>query len=1216
MANTADREVWLNFLDEVDEYLNTIESVLIGIAETGVDPQQMDAALRAAHTIKGIGSMIECPSMSQLAHRFEDSLKIVKVRRSSVQLDTALEILLLQGLDSVRQISTLHRQGSSITESWLSANAYPRFDKLHSRLGDIQPSEELALLAEESEDNTAVIMFGTEVEVLLERLQSILDLPESPCLREELEMMVEELHDLGKMLQLDRFISLCESIYQYLIVASPEHIEPLAQQSLEIWQRSQALVLVGQLDKLPTELVFSPSSVEEFSFDIERQDSDILEAISSSPFFTEDGSDVEPPDETFSAQDIADEDTLEPELVDFEPVEAVEPTASEVSDTPDVPASDVPVSDISDIPDISDTPDISELETLELETEVDAVISDNSATVMGEGLFSESIETVNGDFVESSDDFIDTVTDITNAILKETAALGHQLDEAAPMEDVKEEVAEVERVEEEDAIADSAENTAVNPLNEIDLAELEAAIENFDPDSFQFYPPVSAKTEPFSATDNGPQGVADEDIVLEPEPQIHQSASFSDGRTKAEVEEFEELFVEPVEASTNSAQKLSENTVRVPLKLLTQLNDLFGELIIQRNTMNSRLDQMEDLITLFSKRMVNLEVTNTELQAFCNQMAVDTSVPVLNGTNGSAANHDAGPARNSIALSGTVATLEQAFDTLELDRYSELHLLSQDQRETLVQLREVTSDVKLNVREVKQASSNLNRTAKALQVNVTRARMLPLSDVVERFPRTVRDLSLEYGKTVDLKISGGGTLIDRFVAVQLRDPLMHLLRNAFDHGIEDPDTRQAQGKPPQGTIEIKAVHRGSQTLISISDDGTGINLTKIRARACQMGLTDEILDSMSQSELLGMIFEPGFSTATQVTNLSGRGIGMDVVRTNLEQIRSEVKVDTQPGLGTTFTISVPFTLSIMRVLLVESGGMRLAFPTNGIEEMIRLSTVQVFDSPEQKVINWDGLTVPLIHLDQWLKFQCPRRSPATENAPIINEPSVLIIGRDDQLSGIHIERFWGEREVVIRQVENVINLPPGFNGCTILEDGHVVPLADPTQLLDWIDNDDVKETISHNPLRWQQLLQSGPEQEAHQPLALPQAQQTNILVVDDSINMRQLLRTTLEQAGYGVEQGKDGQDAVDQLSSGLSVDAIVCDIEMPRLDGYGVLAEIKADAMLKHLPIIMLTSRGSDKHRQLAMRLGAEAYITKPYQDHELLQMLEQVLQQQPLTAQ
>ncbi|NEQ51310.1 MAG: hybrid sensor histidine kinase/response regulator, partial [Leptolyngbya sp. SIO3F4] len=292
MANTADREVWLNFLDEVDEYLNTIESALLGIAEKGVDPQQMDAVLRSAHTIKGIGSMIECPSMTQLAHRFEDSLKIVKVRRSSIQIDPALEMRLLKGLDSIRQISSLHRQASPITEEWLNTHAYPHFDKLHDRLGDIQPSDELALLAEESEDNTAVIMFGTEVEELLGRLQAVLDRPGTPCLREELELMVEELHDLGKMLQLDAFISLCESIYQQLILASPEQIDPLARQALDIWQRAQALVMVGKMDKLPTKLEFIHEQSSNFAAaDIVSDES--LESIASSTFFSEDEPEIE-----------------------------------------------------------------------------------------------------------------------------------------------------------------------------------------------------------------------------------------------------------------------------------------------------------------------------------------------------------------------------------------------------------------------------------------------------------------------------------------------------------------------------------------------------------------------------------------------------------------------------------------------------------------------------------------------------------------------------------------------------------------------------------------------------------------------------------------------------------------------------------------------------------------------------------------------------------
>ncbi|MEM6253107.1 MAG: response regulator [Cyanobacteria bacterium P01_D01_bin.156] len=1150
MANAADREVWLNFLDEVDEYLNTIESVLLELSEKGVNPQQLDAALRAVHTIKGIGSMIECPSMSQLAHRFEDSLKIVKARRSRLQIDAALEILLLQGLDSLRQISALHRQALPITESWLAELAHPIFEKLRERLGDLQPSDELALLADESEDDTTVVMFSTEVEELLGRLNLVLTTPGRPCLREELEIMVEELQDLGRMLQLEAFIKLCESIHQQLMAAAPNQIDTVAQHALELWQRSQALVMVGKIDKLPTQV----------EINLEQWVDNGAEASTTGAEITDDNLEnlfSSPEDSAF-------------EIPDFSMFLGEEEVASERVDTPVWETSEAnhlvfePSEEAS-----AEADSVSEFEVVEEQT---SSLSDEDAV---ESLtIAESIE------ILPPENFSDADLD---------------------WEQIK--TAEVEN------------SATQETIDDVNLTGFEAAIENLDPADFQLEEPVLSDAIAHESEEH-----ISEKLVLGPQPDHSEP--------EAELEDFVELHVEPLEA-VKQTQELQENTtVRVPIKLLNQLNDLFGELIIQRNTMNSRLDQMEDLMNLFAKRMESLESTNAELQVFCDQLSVDTSIPSLEKvSNGKlvssleASLHSPSAffskersSRPSI-LPDTSATAEHTFDTLELDRYSDLHLLSQDQRETLLQLREVTSDVKLNMREIKQASGNLNRTAKSLQINVTRARMRPLSDIVERFPRTVRELSLQYGKTANLKIAGGATLIDRFVALHLRDPLMHLLRNAFDHGIEATEVRQSQGKPSQGTIEIRAMHRGSQTLISISDDGAGINLDKIRARAQQLGLTDEVLDSLSQSELLGMIFEPGFSTADKVTDLSGRGIGMDVVRNNLEKIRSEIKVDTQAGAGTTFTISVPFTLSIVRVLLVESGGMRLAFPTDSVEEMIRFNSVQVFDSAEQQVIDWEGLTVPLINLDKWLEFRGPLRSLSAETTPIINEPSILIIRQGERLSGIYIDRFWGEREVVIRQVENVISLPTGFNGCTILEDGHVVPLADAAKLLEWIDHGKSQKRVQRSPKNWQHLLQTAADNDITQPLALPQIQQINVMVVDDSINMRQLLRTTLEQAGYGVEQGKDGQDAVDQLSGGLSVDAIVCDIEMPRLDGYGVLAEVKADPSLKELPIIMLTSRGSDKHRQLAMRLGASAYITKPYQDHELLQMLERVIQQQPATS-
>jgi chemosensory pili system protein ChpA (sensor histidine kinase/response regulator) len=480
----------------------------------------------------------------------------------------------------------------------------------------------------------------------------------------------------------------------------------------------------------------------------------------------------------------------------------------------------------------------------------------------------------------------------------------------------------------------------------------------------------------------------------------------------------------------------------------------------------------------------------------------------------------------------------------------------------------------------------------------------------------LRDLSLQYGKLVELKVYGKGTLIDRSILEALSDPLMHLVRNAFDHGIEDPATRQAQGKPRSAVIEIKAAHRGNQTIISVSDDGNGINLNKIRARAEAMGLDAGLLAAASEDELLSLIFEPGFSTADKVTALSGRGVGMDVVRNNLKLIRGDIRVDTAPGRGTTFTLTVPFTLSVARVLLVESNGMLLAFPTDVIEEMLLLHPEQVLTTPGSEVLNWEGEMVPLTRLGTWLKFYCPRRHSVLEGVPSISEPTVLMISQGDQLQGLQVDRCWGEREVAIRQVEGSIALPPGMSSACVLGDGKVVPLVDVGELLRWIASSSRKGDAGLGTGDWGWLPQDAyPNSVPSCPSLVPSFQQVSevtqkdiILVVDDSINVRRFLALALEKAGYLVEQAKDGQDAVEKLLGGLHCCAVICDIEMPRLDGYGFLARIKSEPAFDDLPIAMLTSRTGDKHRQLAMTLGAAAYFSKPYNEQELLRTMKQLI--------
>ncbi|WP_053081678.1 hybrid sensor histidine kinase/response regulator, partial [Crocosphaera watsonii] len=613
-----------------------------------------------------------------------------------------------------------------------------------------------------------------------------------------------------------------------------------------------------------------------------------------------------------------------------------------------------------------------------------------------------------------------------------------------------------------------------------------------------------------------------------------------------------EDFIVPTTSQKIDTPKPQENeTIRVPVKQLETLSDMFGELTIERNGLNLQLQRLRQLIGLLGDRIQTLESSNQQLRN-----SYDRITP------------------QGEKQRERISTLLEGFDSLEMDSYNDLHLVSQDMMDTVVQLREVTSDLQLNLEDTESSSRAFSRTSKQMQTTITQLRMCPISDLLDRFPRGLREMEIQYGKKVDLKIRGGTTLVDRAVLEALNEPLLHLLRNAFDHGIESPDIRQEKGKPERGTIIITAAYRGNKTVITVEDDGGGINVDKIRSKALEMGVSEADLQESSKKELLDLIFEPGFSTASQVTDLSGRGVGMDVVHTNLESIQGDIQVNTQPGKGTMFTITVPFTLSVVRVLLVETAGMLLAFPNTVIEEMVCLNPEMLMNGIGQDVLNWDGYLVPIISLKQWFNFPRPAYVAHTEVIPVIDQPTVLMVAQGENYVGIQIDRYWGEQEVTIRQVEGSVGMPKGFAGCTILGDGRVVPLVDITALLHWLNDD--------------------PSQSSFTPKLAPTTTDfletfadhhtSTIMVVDDSINVRRFLALTLEKAGYRVEQAKDGQDALEKLQGGLgsTVQLVISDIEMPRLDGYGFLSHLKSDLVCQHLPVIMLTSRSGNKHRQLA----------------------------------
>ncbi len=635
-----------------------------------------------------------------------------------------------------------------------------------------------------------------------------------------------------------------------------------------------------------------------------------------------------------------------------------------------------------------------------------------------------------------------------------------------------------------------------------------------------------------------------------------------------------------------------ENTIRVSVAQLEDLGDLFGELTIERNGLNLELQSLRHLFNYLRQKIRNLEKVNLQLRTLYDQNTFPSfqSPDLVNSTN-------------------SMLSASPSFDLLEMDRYSNLHLVSGEMMENIVQIQELTNDLEIHLAETEKINRELTRTSKLMQTNLTQVRMRPISDLLRRFPRALRDMELQYGKQVELKIKGGSTLLEKGVLETLNDPLLHLMRNAFDHGIETPEIRRKLGKPETGTIEISAAYRGNQTFITIRDDGKGIDLEKLRGKAKQMGLDEEDLSQVSEKELLDLIFEPGFSTAEQVTDLSGRGVGMDVVRRNIEQIRGEIFVETKHGMGTTFTLSVPFTLSVVRVLLVESEKMLLAFPSNAVEEVCLLDPEIIVQSAGQEFLKWEDSMVRLVRLGQWLNFAHSAPTLETEAIPVITQPTLLMIERENHVVGLQVDRYWGEQEVTIRQVEGNLKLPPGFTGCTILGDGRVVPLIDSLELLNWIDGGSSQHVSSS------QLSESLISSVAQEPEVSSSTKQ-RIMVVDDSINVRRFLALTLTKANYQVEQAKDGQDALEKLQEGLPIEVIICDIEMPRLDGYGFLAHVKSDPDFKHIPVMMLTSRSGEKHRKMAMNLGATAYFSKPFQEKELLNTIQELVKKSELIYQ
>jgi two-component system chemotaxis sensor kinase CheA len=486
----------------------------------------------------------------------------------------------------------------------------------------------------------------------------------------------------------------------------------------------------------------------------------------------------------------------------------------------------------------------------------------------------------------------------------------------------------------------------------------------------------------------------------------------------------------------------------------------------------------------------------------------------------------------------------------------------------------------------KDYADDLSRTSivvNDLQQQAMRLRMLPVQTVFQAFPRAVRDLARSFKKDVDLYMDGADTELDKKVLEEINDPLVHIMRNAVDHGIESQEARVAAGKPAKGTITMAARQEGDHIVIEVSDDGGGIDPDQVRAAAVRKGyISESEAKSLSDREATYLIFEKGFSTSAIITEISGRGVGMDVVREFIvEKLKGSLDVQSELGKGTTFRLTIPLTLAIIRALMIRVGDAVFAMPTASIEETLRIDPSEIIKVEGREVIRRQRRTVPLVRLSDILDV--PANGSEGTKIPIAT------VGFSGHRMGFIVDALVGEQQIVIKPLGSHLQKVDNVAGVTILGAGEVVPILNVPDLMD-----NARHRASRKSGAVKEKERTGPRK---------------ILICEDSFTTRELERSIFEAAGYEVEVAMDGAMGLAKLREGLEVDAVVSDVQMPNMTGFELTRAIKSDANLQEIPVIIVTSLERDEEKAEGIDAGADAYITKSvFNQDTLLDTVERLI--------
>jgi len=1190
LAADADPEIVEIFIEEAEEALASLAGVIPAWSvEPGVDDVLADIR-RVMHTMKGSGRMAGAVLTGEYAWSMENLLN--RVIEGSVGLNGEVIELVIRSPEMIRMLVDQIRTGSGdaevingiivdadrLVQGGVAAvneeAAEPAGDMESQKPGDLECEDPSMRDGSGSDSDPALLqIYVKETRDILGTLETALN--DDPASQEISEPVYRALHTLsgisesagvptiGKLaLELDRYFS---ALYRTQREAPKEALELL---------RDSIGVISDELEQV--------SGTSSASGRVEQ----LCMRLESLPDVTGDGADEQPAVSADIENALEPEEGVAPVLTGSEQVFPQEGGAPEMLAVVDEELFDVFMEEAAEILDASERL----LNTWAEEPENTGAVVEyqrNLHTLKGSarmmnitaiGDLSHSLETllarVAEGAVSASANLFSTLF-VAQDKLTEMIEMVRQRSMPDISIDLQEVLQQLSKHNDDTALSDSAADPGV-AANPEDVQAL------FDPGlelGTQEMPVDEISGEAGSWPQQDAQTVNDE---------VHESEIAATVEGIVHAEEADRMNLSPSEVTPDAGQAQNISAIEypaVPLRvpeerpsaesqktakrrseLVKVQSELLDDLVNYAGEINIYRTRMETQIGDYRFNLGELEQTIGRLREQLRKLEIETETQILYRFE-----RDAGESN-------------QEFDPLELDRYSNLQESSRSLMESISDLYSLTALMENTTRDSETLLLQQSRVSTDLQEGLMRTRMIPFAGLETRLRRIVRQSARQLGKSVDLVLHGADGEMDRAVIERITAPLEHMLRNAVAHGIESPEERRLHGKEEAGTIWITFGREGPDIVLCIEDDGAGMNVAAIREKAVEKGLLEPGSD-ITENDVIQFVLQTGFSTASEITQISGRGVGLDVVNSEVKQLGGALHIESNRGKGTRFTIRLPYTLAINQALLVSAGTETYCIPLGNVEGVVRESPENLMAcyTASEPMYEYAGNQYQLKHLATLLNTAVLNPVQMSARVP------VLLMRFGDRRIALHVEALFGSREIVIKPLGVQLSSIDGLSGATILGDGSVVMILDVFSLMR-------SSARTQFPSMWS---------------ASQNEKRLFVMVVDDSITVRKVTSRLLERNGYKVVTARDGVDAIGKLH-GTVPDIMLLDIEMPRMDGFELATHMKNDERLRHVPIVMITSRTGDKHRERARHIGVNNYLGKPYQENDLLDTIDRIIRVVP----